>query len=356
MNEPGTKQNKTPKRVTTRDIANKLGLHFTTVAEALRGSPRVKAATRGRVEQAARKMGYFPDPVLGALNAYRNNQRHATYQGTLSWINSYSDKNYFSQKKYGYHHDCYVGACERAKEFGYKLDPFWLAEKDMSCTRAIEILENRNTAGIIVAPQPEDIEDLKFPWEKFSAVSIGYSAQGVNLPTVGPNQFSNTQRAYQRAIKAGFKRIGLAGLQWVDDRVGRGHSGGFLTARHRFGGKRKALPLFLDESINGDPVAFMQWLTKNQPDAILTSPGSLYYDVLIEAEIKIPDDLSVIALSSPSFPTHLTGIYESGDTVGRTAVDILVGMIRQFSRGDINHERDTLISGRWVDGETARLS
>ncbi|RRJ95054.1 LacI family DNA-binding transcriptional regulator [Opitutaceae bacterium TAV4] len=39
-----------PQRVTIRDIARDTGVHFTTVALALRDSPRVNAATRAAAE------------------------------------------------------------------------------------------------------------------------------------------------------------------------------------------------------------------------------------------------------------------------------------------------------------------
>lgn len=354
MKKESTEAHLVTNRVTSRDIAERLGLHFTTVAEALRGSPRIKASTRERVEKTARQMGYFPDPVLNALNAYRHQKNSAIYQGTITWLNHYTQKAYFEQSEHGYHYDCYIGACQRAKKIGYKIESLWLGEPGMSMGRVADILLSRNPAGIIIPPQPEKADTLKLPWNRFSAVKIGYSAQDTQLPSVGPNQFNNTQRAYEYALNAGFKRIGLAGLKWIDDRVARAYSGGFFCARHRFGNHLTSIPLFLDESDNGEPPAFFNWLNYHQPDIILTFPGCFYFNQLKKANFSVPDMLSVISLSRPSASSKLTGINENGHTIGRTTVDILVGMICQFARGHINHERDTLISGRWINGTSVK--
>jgi DNA-binding LacI/PurR family transcriptional regulator len=342
------------KRVTTRDIAQAAGVHFTTVAEALRGSPRVKEETRKRIEGIARKMGYFPDPVLGALNAYRINRREAAFQGTLAWLNGYPEKNYFSDSQHFYHSETYEGASGRSEFFGYKLEPLWLGEPGMTNRRAVKILESRCTVGIVVGPQPEGFQNIEFPWERFSAVSIGYSAHGVNLPSVGPNQFANAQRVYQKAVDAGFTRIGFACPLWLDDRVANGYSGGFLAARQRHGGDRPHLPLFMDTSPEGDSKDFLEWVQTNQPEVILISPKMIYRDYLVEAKLRIPADISVIWMAAPKLSETMSGIYEDGLTVGKTAIDILVGMIRRYSKGNMHHERNTLISGKWVDGKTCK--
>ena len=48
-------------RITSRDIARQAGVSQPTVSRALRGDPRVAAATVALVEQTARRLGYVPD-------------------------------------------------------------------------------------------------------------------------------------------------------------------------------------------------------------------------------------------------------------------------------------------------------
>jgi LacI family transcriptional regulator len=95
----GNQKSPKPRRVTVRDIAEEVGLHFTTVAEALRGSSRIKEATRLRVEEAAERMGYRPDPILSALSAYRSSDMRSSFQGVIVWINGFPSKNRFTEEK-----------------------------------------------------------------------------------------------------------------------------------------------------------------------------------------------------------------------------------------------------------------
>ena len=58
-------------RVTMRDVARALGVDPSTVSLALRAHPKIPAETRERIRRAAEKLGYTPDPMLGALASYR---------------------------------------------------------------------------------------------------------------------------------------------------------------------------------------------------------------------------------------------------------------------------------------------
>jgi DNA-binding LacI/PurR family transcriptional regulator len=73
-------------RATQRDIAIKAGVGRSTVSLALKGHPKISAATRGRIEKAARSLGYEPDPMLSALATYRNRIRTQAFHGTLAWL------------------------------------------------------------------------------------------------------------------------------------------------------------------------------------------------------------------------------------------------------------------------------
>ena len=59
------------KNPTIRDMAEALGLHFTTVGKALNNDPRISEATRYRVRKQAEEMGYSPNPLVSALMAHK---------------------------------------------------------------------------------------------------------------------------------------------------------------------------------------------------------------------------------------------------------------------------------------------
>ena len=51
-------------RVTMAELARELGVSKNTVSLALRHDPQISTTTRERVQAAARRAGYTPDPVI----------------------------------------------------------------------------------------------------------------------------------------------------------------------------------------------------------------------------------------------------------------------------------------------------
>lgn len=341
-------------RVTVRDIATEVGLHFTTVAEALRNSKRINANTRDRVLEAAKRLGYRPDPILSSLSAYRSRKQRHRFQGILGWVHSHPSKNYFHSNK-GFYSDCRKYAESRAEQHGFKMEEIWLSQPGMSIQRTVQVIETRNVSGLIIAPQPLGNAPIDFPWEKFCSVRIGYSLSNISLPMVAPDQFHNTFLLFKKLQERGFRRIGFACPRLVDERVDRGFSGGYLAARE-LTAIRGRVPLFFDANQNGSAPAFMEWFDRYKPDAVMMVPGYVYHPALLKAGYRVPTDVAVAWISLSAFstiPHDPTGISENGHNVGETAVDILVALINGNAMGISPYFRKTLIQGEFHEGKTS---
>ncbi len=77
-------------RVTLRDIAKEVGVHYSTVSMALRDNPEYPRTSKTRSRAVAERLGYVPDAALSALNAYRKAKLQAHYQSTIAWIDNWS--------------------------------------------------------------------------------------------------------------------------------------------------------------------------------------------------------------------------------------------------------------------------
>jgi LacI family transcriptional regulator len=143
---------KASSRVTVREIAAKAGVHFTTVSLALHNNSRLRAETRERVRKIAEEMGYQPDPMLSALNAYRLAKGTPHYKATIGWINNWPDRE--ALLAHAGFHEYYQGACERANELGYTIEEFWLREEGMAPSKLQRILKARGIQGVLLPPQP----------------------------------------------------------------------------------------------------------------------------------------------------------------------------------------------------------
>jgi len=340
-------------RVTTRDIAKHLGLHYTTVAEALRNSPRISEKTRKRVTEAAEKLGYRPDPLLSALNAYRSNKADRR-SATIAWINTYENMD-SAHFKEGFNFNCLRGAKKRVEELGYKLENFWLHHPRMSDKRASGILVARGIKGVLVPPLDEEVKSLDFDWEKFSAVRLGHSLRESHLPSVSPDQAGNTQRLFKFLVRAGFRRIGFACPRWINQRVSSGFVSGFMGAHHEHLPDIQPFPMF-EKGLNEETKAeFVNWVREHKFDVLVVHRNDDYESVLKEAGIRVPEDLSLAWITLFHKNTHRCGIYENGELIGRHGIDLIVAMLNRGEYGPSDHQTDLRLHGTLVLGQTLKL-
>ncbi|MDF3057614.1 MAG: LacI family transcriptional regulator [Rariglobus sp.] len=332
-------------RVTIRDIAAKAGVHFTTVALALRNSPRLSETTRKSIQKLATKMGYAPDPMLSALNAYRQTRRRPHYQATLAWINNWPDRGFLrSNDDFRDYHD---GLKARAAELGYGVEEFWMQGKDLSFPKLGRILKARNIQGLIFAPQPEPHTEIDFDCSDFSAISLSYSLKRPGLHVVTNHHFRSMLLMMRHLDELGYRRIALAVHKSWSEKVGHGWFGGVLTAKELITSGMEILPvrLFGREDVRA-------WLKAEKPDAVVSHRQ--FYEQLLDLGVKMPRDLGFANLSVPSTSPEVSGISQSSLHIGRKAVDVLVDMLHRGERGVPDMPMHLLVDGVWVPGKTLR--
>ncbi|MEJ0001073.1 MAG: LacI family DNA-binding transcriptional regulator [Verrucomicrobiota bacterium] len=137
-----------------------------TVSRALQNHPSLPAATRRRIQDLAREMGYCPNPLVSALMATRNHPRSASNAATLAVLVAWhptakiaplpTDRRYLT------------GAKQRAEELGFRFEEFWLDEPGLSQHRLGQILVNRGIVAVLVAPIPVNHPPIELKWEHFS--------------------------------------------------------------------------------------------------------------------------------------------------------------------------------------------
>src|SRR6516164_4115212 len=100
------------KRVTLRDVAERVRVSHVTISLALRNHPSIPLKRRQEIKHVAEEMGYRPDPLLSSLAVYRTRQRPARIQSALAWINHWDQPERLRKHKEfdGY----WRGACASA--------------------------------------------------------------------------------------------------------------------------------------------------------------------------------------------------------------------------------------------------
>jgi len=335
------------KRVTLRDIAREAGVHFTTVGLALQGSPQLPAATKSRIRAVAEKLGYRPDPMLSALNAYRQSRMRPRYQATIAWINNWPDRE--ALHRIQEFQDYYDGARQRAEEKGYALEEFWLHEKGMTPQRLSKVLRARNIETLLMAPQPAAHAVPPLNYEDFAVVAFGYSLQPAVFHVVTNHHFHSMNLLLEHLQALGYARIGFVGELIWNEKVDNAWLGGLALARLKNPQTGKIPPLFEDAHIERTlPI----WLKRHRPDVVISHRYMLTR--LRGVGCRIPEEIGFAGLGVDRSNSDISGIYQNSERIGRAAVDFVISMLHNGERGVPDVPTRMLIESTWNPGKTLR--
>jgi LacI family transcriptional regulator len=338
---------------TMADIAKAAGVSKNTVSLALRGSPRISATTRAKVEEAAAALGYRLNPTVAHLMAQLRQSRSPGFQATLAIVNAHESREAFTTHPTI---PSYVRGCrERARQLGYQLDEFWLHEPDMPPARWLSILRTRNIRGLLIIGLmrqnrlPAHLAPL---WDELPVVVTGVRTREPGLSFACSDQHALALEAYEKAVSLGYQRPAMVLDGVIDDLVEGRFTAGFLTAQARLTPPGQRTEPFYDvAAARLDRGVFTAWLEKNRPDVIFT----LYHEVrrwLSELGRKVPADIGLIQYEWRADHADWAGMDQRNDLVGAAALDMLVTMVHHNDRGVPAHPKATMIGPHWVDGST----
>lgn len=340
------------RRVTQRDIAEKVGLHRSTVSMVFKNHPGIPEKTRQRVLHCAKELGYAPDPMLSALAIYRTKTRPASFHGTLAWlVNSTAGYDWKSVPVFRQY---FEGASERARERGYFLHVFDFGAPGMTPKRLAGILRAQNVAGIQICPQPKPGTKLpEFEWDFFSILALGYSVVSPSFHTVGSAHYRNMTRTISELDRRGYERIGLIIDPGLDQRIDDNFRSRFLGIQYRRFGE---LPVpVLQADYSRDLPAIRRWVKRYRPEAIVVSDGQNLKNLTTEflkIGLQVPSEIGVACAGLAAENTGVSGVFETPFKVGEIAMDVLVGLIQRGERGIPLQPEHVHVEGVWSEGRS----
>lgn len=335
------------KRVTCREIGEKLGLSHSSVSLALRNHASLPLKTRERVQALAKAMGYRPDPALASLNAYRQATRGTRFQSTLAWINSFPNP---ADHPYPHFRQ---GAGERAKELGFYVEEFWTPTKE-HWKRLPRLLKSRGIEGLLLPPPPgvrDEEGPRSFPWNDFHAIALGESA-GTELHMVINNQFQSGALVVRQLFDLGYRKIGMVTPMAFARHTDFLFLGGYLSECARL----LLPPLFLlDDSDTERQMKkrTIRWYGKHRPDAIIAAGDGDILPPLNEARLRVPEDVALAYLSRSTAHPQIAGIDQNNYQIGVEGANFLSDLIRRNERGVPALPLRLLVKGLWVKGTSA---
>jgi len=332
---------------TLRQIAAACGVNHSTVSRALNDSSRIPSATRDRIVEIARRMGWQPNPLASAYMAHLRSTHPPSFKATLGFlidVPNLKDLNSLPGHVQ-FHLD---GARARAATYGYTIHVANLGEPGMTPRLADQAFRNRNVPGIIISSLDTKARLRHIAWRRYAAVMLGSPIAYPDLHRVQSATHRGFLMTINRAFELGYERVAVVVSEAYDRQTDHGVLFPVAYARDRLrpGRSLNVLAVSPADEHNRDRVC--DWLREIKPDLIIGT--DLAMAAVMELGWQVPRDIAFASVDrSPGFP-HMAGFDQRHDLFGAVGIDLLVSQINSNERDIPANPILHLIHGRWADG------
>lgn len=313
---------------TIRDIARAAGVHHATVSRVLNNHPRISAGTRQRVQEAVRRLGYRPHPLVTALMQHRTGRRPALPDTGLALL--VADRAGAAASA---HARIDAEAIrQRASERGFFVEVYHAEEYRDRPEHLARAWRARGIVGMLV--DTLDGPPSRLDLAGFACASVGNAVPG--LPTVQSDHFAGMLCAWRAIRRLGYRRPGLYLHRHIEHATQGRWTAAFLLMQQELPVADR-LPVLI-----GDTAAeSVRWAQRHRPDVVLNNSfrqALASYDTVALDAIR-PED---------------SGIDQRRSVIASTAVDLVAAQLSRNERGVMEDPLRILVPGHWVDGATCR--
>ncbi|MCC5843002.1 MAG: LacI family DNA-binding transcriptional regulator [Verrucomicrobia bacterium] len=328
-----------------RDIAEKSGVHQSTVSRVLKNDPRISAATVEKVRKAAGELGYVPDPQLGKLMAHMRAMREKSFESVVGFL--------LPEKPYPdvFARELLKGSEARAKELGYVVNRFPSDMSPESLRTVNRVVKARGIEGLLLLPRVSNTPPPELEMDAVTVVSVTSYTEPFAVHEVLPDHVQNMELVRQALERQGAKRPGL--ISWPDlDRRQR-QAGPRMMYQYAYETLKKTpLPTMIwqggDEEIEA---AFLRWFRKNKPDALVL-PNPVIHKAVCRILQAMGESVPA-CFASALYGEDLPGVDQQPEEIGRAAVDMLTAHMQRNEKGWPRITKHMLIPGCWSSGFSA---
>lgn len=315
LNDSSMKKEKT----TIHDIAKKLNITASTVSRALKDHPRISDETKKAVQKVAEKLNYQANHIAAALRSGKSN--------TLGIIVPTADRSFFAS--------VIRGIEEIANRAGYNVMICQTYDSYQKEVDSIEALLKVRADGIIIShgKETENFDHLKTVKEKgIPLIMFDRSNDELGVSQVVIDDYFGAYKAVEHLIEQGCTRI----AHFTNTRK-------ISIYKERLRGYKEALqnnglkfdPALVVESnlqLEDGRNSMIKLLSqKTIPDAVFSASalgavGAM--QVLKERNIKIPDEVALVAFSNEAYTSFiepsLTAVDQHSMRMGNSAAEVFL--------------------------------
>lgn len=314
------------KNVTIKDVANVVGVSYSTVSRALSGSPEISEETRARIVEVCRQMNYTPNTVARAM-VKRNTMM-------LGLILTDINNPFMSELAY------YVD--RQAHEHGYNI-LLSNSSKDKDQEREIfELMVGHQVDGIILCPcGPESSEALTQLTKRVPTVFFGENLREIPESYISVDNFRGGEMGTEYLYGLGHRNILYFGKR-RNSTTHQLRADGYENACKKLG----ITPHYFNNTFNSTSIQngylMAKQLFSEKPEftAIFASTDTNALGIMKAAEeagIRIPEDISLLGFDNirdASLPRiDLTTIEQPMKLLSSVAMDCLFQKIQNEQSG-----------------------
>ena len=332
------------KQTTLREVASAAGVGLATASRALGGDPHCAPQTRERVQEAAKQLGYVPDPGVAALARRRTKGGNNRYP--LVWLEGQArrlgseDLTLFQHLK------------AQAEARGYSLTVEHLPELGGPAA-AGRVLSARGVIGCFV-PSLNNAEVLnRFDWERFSVVSFLQENYVLPFDTVRPDLFAMMFEAWQRARAIGARSIGVVIPSSTIARENDLLISACAYHQRELPESPPTLILQPDAQGKGDHYVRLtqEWFARYRPEVVIGKTEGAYW-ALHGGGWKCPDDYRFMTLRRASSGRVMSeGFDWQPELLAEALMARMHTLVGIGKRGRSETPGTWMVAGRWCKGK-----
>jgi LacI family transcriptional regulator len=337
--------------VTIHDIARRAGVHYSTVSLALRGNPRIPAATRARIRRAADELGYHRDPVQLALTTRQAGNRVDPFRPRLVFLtNRRSPESFYDT---AHMRSFLAGAREQAEAMGYGCDLMLVGDESITEEEIERRLDAVDVRGVILGAFMPEMRQVQLDWSRYAAVKIDSAFMAPSVALVTNDQMQAVRVAYRRLHQLGYRRIGLLLSHGDEENTSDLFSAGCLLEQELLAlAPVPPLHYRYDDDIPSIVTRVARWVRRHRLDAVVSNLDSMN-ELLRLGGLRAPRDVAWACLSLNAPDSAMAGIVQNHHWVGRQAAAVLGLLLQGGQRGQPAAPTATYVECRWHDGSTA---
>lgn len=334
---------------TLRTLAKSLGLSRTTISDALRGSPRVKAETVQRVRAAAEAAGYVHNPLTGAVMSQLRRSRGQQFRGVLAVLDI--DTGGRAEHATRYNQSLLKGISERSEELGFHSERFEIGDNGIRLNRLDTILHTRNIQGIVLLPA-SGLPDLSgLNWARYTAVYADLFINNPPLHCVCLDHYRSMLMLLRTLHERGYRRPGLFMEISLDERLQYRWEGAFL-ALQKYLPSITEVPALRVNNLSREH--FLPWFRKHKPDVVIGHfPEAIEW--MQECGARLPKTHGFVCLNSLRVVKEPCAALDFQPAhIGARAAELVIGQLLHNELGIPVQPSLTTIPARFIEGPTLR--